>query len=90
MLSLGLVLTLGHSLSSVTSFTHLLTSPTLTTISFDTRYEDAEGYVLEALEIREELNGPDHPHTAFVLNALASIYADQGERLAYFVLCVVM
>lgn len=43
------------------------------------RYEDAETFLREALSLREEIDGENHPHVAFTLNTLASVLTEQGK-----------
>jgi tetratricopeptide (TPR) repeat protein len=43
------------------------------------QFEQAEPLLHRALDIHERVLGPDHPDTATSLNALASLYDDQGK-----------
>ena len=43
------------------------------------RYAEAEPLYLQALQIREQLLGPEHPDVATSLNGLANLYRNQGK-----------
>ncbi|TRU55085.1 MAG: tetratricopeptide repeat protein [Microcystis aeruginosa Ma_QC_Ch_20071001_S25] len=43
------------------------------------RYPEAEPLYLEALDLRKQLLGDNHPHVALSLNNLAALYESQGR-----------
>jgi tetratricopeptide (TPR) repeat protein len=43
------------------------------------RYQEAQGYLEQALAIRKKSLGPDHPDVATSLNNLAALYHSQGQ-----------
>ena len=48
------------------------------------KYRDAEPLCLRALQIREQVLGPDHPDVAKQLNNLALLCQNQGKVIFYF------
>src|SRR6202043_1736693 len=43
------------------------------------KYQEAIPIAQQVLEIREKINGPDHPYTATSLNNLAELYRAMGD-----------
>ncbi len=51
------------------------------------RYSEAEPFYLEALQMRKDLLGQEHPNVATSLNNLALLYSNQGrysEAITFF------